>query len=73
MVKKGNELYKSYGEKPFFSLMFSSSNHEPFEFPDDKIILYDKEKNTVNNAIKYADYAIGEFFKMAKNIRAVFY
>ncbi|NQV78857.1 MAG: LTA synthase family protein, partial [Lutibacter sp.] len=69
LVKKGNELYKSYGEKPFFSLMFSSSNHEPFEFPDDKITLYDKEKNTVNNAIKYADYAIGEFFKMAKNER----
>ncbi|WP_372794484.1 LTA synthase family protein [Lutibacter sp.] len=67
LVKKGNELYKSYGEKPFFSLMFSSSNHEPFEFPDDKITLFDKEKNTVNNAIKYADYAIGEFFKMAKN------
>lgn len=67
LVKKGNELYKSYNKKPFFSLMFSSSNHEPFEFPDGKIILYDKEKNTVNNAIKYADYAIGEFFKMAKN------
>ncbi|WP_299521702.1 LTA synthase family protein [uncultured Lutibacter sp.] len=66
LVKKGNQLYKSYGEKPFFSLMFSSSNHEPFEFPDGKIELFDKEKNTVNNAIKYADYAIGEFFKMAK-------
>lgn len=66
LVKKGNALYKSYNGKPFFSLMFSSSNHEPFEFPDNKIELYDKEKGTVNNAIKYADYAIGEFFKMAK-------
>ncbi|MCL4116687.1 UNVERIFIED_CONTAM: hypothetical protein GTU68_028716 [Idotea baltica] len=66
LVRKGNELYKSYKGKPFFSLMFSSSNHEPFEFPDNKIELYDKQKGTVNNAIKYADYAIGEFFKMAK-------
>ena len=66
LVKKGNNLYKSYGDKPFFSLMFSSSNHEPFEFPDGKITLYDEKKNTVNNAIKYADYAIGEFFKIAK-------
>ena len=66
LFKKGNELFKSYGEKPFFALMFSSSNHEPFEFPDGKITLYDPEKATVNNAIKYADYAIGEFFKMAK-------
>lgn len=67
LVKKGNELYKSYKEKPFFSLMFSSSNHSPFEFPENKIELYDNEKATVNNAIKYADYAIGEFFKLAKN------
>ncbi len=66
LVKKGNQLYKSYNEKPFFSLMFSSSNHEPFEFPEGKIKLYEEKKNTVNNAIKYADYAIGEFFKMAK-------
>ncbi|WCO02757.1 LTA synthase family protein [Psychroserpens ponticola] len=66
LVKKGNQLYASYIEKPFFSLMFSSSNHEPFEFPDGKIELYDEKKSTVNNAIKYADYAIGEFFKLAK-------
>lgn len=67
LVKKGNQLYASYKDQPFFSLMFSSSNHEPFEFPDGKIELYDTEKNTVNNAIRYADYAIGEFFKLAKN------
>ena len=67
LVRKGNNLYKSYGDKPFFSLMFSSSNHEPFEFPDGKIKLYDEKKNTVNNAIKYADYAIGKFFELAKN------
>ncbi|MFG6687989.1 LTA synthase family protein [Mariniflexile sp. HNIBRBA6329] len=67
LIKKGNQLYASYKDKPFFSLMFSSSNHEPFEFPNGKIELYDKKKNTVNNAIKYADYAIGEFFKLAKN------
>ncbi len=66
LFKKGNQLFKTYDEKPFFALMFSSSNHEPFEFPDGKISLYDPEKATVNNAIKYADYAIGEFFKMAK-------
>lgn len=66
LVAKANDLYKSYGDTPFFSLMFSSSNHTPFEFPDGRIELYDKEKNTVNNAIKYADYAIGKFFEMAK-------
>lgn len=46
--------------------MFSTSNHEPFEFPDGRIKLYDKKKNTVNNAMKYADFSIGKFFEMAK-------
>ena len=53
--------------KPFFSLVFSSSNHDPFEFPDNRIELYEQPKQTVNNAVKYADYAVGEFFKLAKN------
>ncbi|MCE9680153.1 LTA synthase family protein [Shewanella sp. AS1] len=53
--------------KPFFSLVFSSSNHDPFEFPDDRIELYEQPKQSRNNAAKYADYAIGEFFKMAKS------
>ncbi|MGL5947728.1 MAG: LTA synthase family protein [Aeromonas sp.] len=52
--------------KPFFGLVFSSSNHDPFEFPDGRIELYEQPKQTRNNAAKYADYAIGEFFKAAK-------
>ncbi|WP_078031877.1 LTA synthase family protein [Massilia sp. KIM] len=52
--------------KPFFSLIFSSSNHEPFEFPDGKIALHDPTKQTVNNAVKYADYALGKFIAEAK-------
>jgi len=52
--------------KPFFSLIFSSSNHEPFEFPDGRIELYDADKQTVNNAVKYADYALGKFIAQAK-------
>lgn len=54
-------------DKPFFSLVFTSSNHSPYEFPDNKINLYDTKKNTRNNAAKYADYALGKFFKKAKN------
>ncbi len=52
--------------KPFFTLAFSSSNHAPFEFPDGRIELYEQPKATENNAVKYADYAIGEFFKKAQ-------
>jgi phosphoglycerol transferase MdoB-like AlkP superfamily enzyme len=52
--------------KPFFSLIFSSSNHEPFQFPDGKIKLHDATKQTVNNAVKYADFALGKFIAEAK-------
>lgn len=52
--------------KPFFSLIFTSSNHEPFEFPDGKITLHEPNKQTVNNAVKYADYALGKFIREAK-------
>ncbi len=53
-------------KKPFFSLIFSSSNHEPFEFPDGRIRLHDPVKQTVNNAVKYADHALGNFIREAK-------
>jgi phosphoglycerol transferase MdoB-like AlkP superfamily enzyme len=51
---------------PFFTLIFSSSNHTPFEFPDGRIDLHEQPKASENNAVKYADYAYGEFFKKAK-------
>ena len=66
LVTKANTYFKNQKGKPFFSLMFSTSNHDPFEFPDGRIQLHDKKKTTVNNAIKYADFSIGNFFEMAK-------
>ena len=66
LAVKANEYYKNLGNKPFFSLMFSTSNHEPFEFPDGRIQLYEQPKNTVHNAMKYADFSIGKFFELAK-------
>ena len=68
LFTKANETFTQLHNegKPFFSLVFSSSNHDPFEFPDGKIDLYEQPKATRNNAAKYADYAIGHFFKLAK-------
>lgn len=67
LAVKSNEIFKSKGDKPFFALMLSTSNHAPFEFPEGRIDLYDKDKQaTVNNAMKYADYSIGKFFDLAK-------
>jgi phosphoglycerol transferase MdoB-like AlkP superfamily enzyme len=68
LFSKANQDFvtKSKSGKPFFSLVFSSSNHDPYEFPDNKIELYNTPKNTRENAVKYADHAIGHFFKLAK-------
>jgi len=70
LVKKGNEKFsKLHSEgKPFAALMFSSSNHSPFDIPKGRIEEVKEGQNCVENAIKYADYAIGEFFKEAKRL-----
>lgn len=65
LFQKAHEYFESKGDAPFFSLVFTSSNHSPFEFPDGRIELYDEEKGTVNNAVKYADFAMGKFFEKA--------
>ena len=67
-MAKANETFAALHKKgkPFFSLVFSSSNHDPSEFPDNRIALYEQSKQTRNNAAKYADYAVGEFFKKAR-------
>ncbi len=69
LVLKANEKFKSHaakGEK-FVSVMFSSSNHSPFELPEGKIeFIPEKPKQSVENAVKYADFAIGRLFELAK-------
>jgi len=66
VMTKANNYFKTLGTQPFVSLIFTSSNHEPFEYPLGRIKQYDKQKNSVNNAMKYADYSIGKFFELAK-------
>ncbi len=69
LVTKANHKFKTYtknGDK-FVSVMFSSSNHSPFELPDGKIeFIKGKPRQGVDNAVKYADFAIGRFFELAK-------
>lgn len=69
LVIKANEEFKKLHAKgqKFATVMFSQSNHSPFEFPCEKIeLLKDVPQNSVKNAIKYADYAIGRFIALAK-------
>lgn len=66
LFDRAHAEFSSAHDKPFFGLVFTSSNHSPFQFPDGRIELFDEEKNTVNNAVKYADYALGRFIDAAR-------
>ncbi len=54
-------------EVPFFSLVFSVTNHSPFEYPEGRIELYDQPAATVANAVRYADHALGQFLEQARS------
>jgi phosphoglycerol transferase MdoB-like AlkP superfamily enzyme len=66
LFARANQVFAAHGDQPFFALMLTTSNHSPFEFPDGRIELYDAEKATRNNAVKYADHALGELFRQAR-------
>jgi phosphoglycerol transferase MdoB-like AlkP superfamily enzyme len=66
LFTRADEEFAKPRDKPFFSLVFTTSNHSPYEYPGGRIEPYDTEPNTVNNAVRYADYALGEFFARAR-------
>ena len=70
LLDKTLEQIQGHHERgePFFTLAFTSSNHSPFEFPDGCIELYEPERATAANAVKYADHALGEFFDRAREL-----
>lgn len=53
-------------DKPFFALLLTSSNHEPFEIPAGKIEPFNQPLYSRENAIKYADHAVGRLFELAR-------
>lgn len=63
-----NELHKRLmadGDKPNFTLAFSVSNHTPWQYPTGRITP-EGDPASVDNTVRYADYAIGKFFEQAK-------
>lgn len=56
----------AFGKHPFFSVVFTTSNHSPFEIPPGRIVPTDPDTNSVNNAVQYADYALADFIRKAK-------
>ena len=68
LFKKADQQFSKFAKesKPFFSLVFTSSNHSPFEYPGGRITPVNQPAATRENAVKYADYALGRFFEKAR-------
>lgn len=70
LLMKAHERFSALGAegRPFVSVVFTSSNHVPFELPEGRIEwVPGVEKYSVENAIKYADHAVGRFFEAARS------
>ena len=67
LVAKAHETFLAYGDQPFFALLLSTSNHDPFEFPAGRIELHEQPASTRNNAVKYTDYSVGRLFELARS------
>ena len=69
VVIRANKEFKKLHDsgKRFATVIFSTSNHQPFDYPTNKIELLKNEPiKGVKNAIKYADFAIGRLIELAK-------
>ena len=62
VLKEADEAHLT--ETPFFNFVMTTSNHRPFTYPEGKIDI--PSGTNREGAIKYTDYAIGDFLKQAK-------
>lgn len=66
LMREANRRFAAHGDKPFFGLVLSTSNHSPFEFPEGALAEGRPKPGTREGAVAYADVAIGEFFRLAR-------
>ncbi|MFK5879622.1 MAG: sulfatase-like hydrolase/transferase [Flavobacteriaceae bacterium] len=60
------EADKNYADKrPFFNFIMTTSNHRPYTYPENKINI--PSGSGRNGAVKYTDFAIGEFLNNIKD------
>jgi phosphoglycerol transferase MdoB-like AlkP superfamily enzyme len=65
--QQASQLF-AQARKPFVGFIFSASTHLPFQSPGEQWtrLTPDSLENRYLNALYYADWALGEFFKSAK-------
>ncbi len=62
-VKRLRELHTA--QKPFFATFLSVSNHKPYTYPKGRIA-ENPDAERRDYAVKYSDWSLGEFFRLAK-------
>ncbi len=65
MFKQLHDVLEQPVENPQFVVAFSVSNHSPWEYPEGRIKPVG-ESGTVENSVRYADWALGRFFEQAQ-------
>jgi len=65
LFERADQEFRKMGDQPFFALVFSSSNHQPFDIPRG-IIKNEDHQPVLENAVRYADYALGRFIEQAR-------
>ncbi len=67
MAKKANQVMNEEAKtgKPFFNHWMTVSNHRPFTYPEGKISISGTTKSR-EGGVMYTDYALKQFFEMAK-------
>jgi phosphoglycerol transferase MdoB-like AlkP superfamily enzyme len=64
---EADAIFRQQDDKPFFAVVLSTSNHSPYDHPQDKVTPDAAfAAASPENAIKFTDYALGRFFERAR-------
>jgi phosphoglycerol transferase MdoB-like AlkP superfamily enzyme len=69
LLEHAHEVFEAHDEdQPFFAVVLTVSNHEPFDMPLEGTDLVDSDDFEVKkrNGVAYADRALGRFFDQAR-------
>ena len=66
LFRRAHREFETAGEHPFFSLVFTTTHHKPFDIPENRVSPEPGPDGIRETAVKYADYALGRFFAMAR-------
>jgi phosphoglycerol transferase MdoB-like AlkP superfamily enzyme len=66
LFKRAHEEFSDAGTQPFFSLVFTTSHHKPFDVPENRVTTEHGPDGRRETAVRYADYSLGRFLDMAR-------